>query len=337
MIELASSPSSGSEPEPDFEPTRRSERPLPRSGSTNFLIAVGTIKVIAEKDFKVDAHLQKSSSGQNNNPGLLQWPTSWVGMAAHVVSLPAKIPLLVDFDCTASLRCNAVFFRFYTIPDVRLPGNEPRFAVTNWICIIWMVVEAYIMTVCMGYLGLMLGFSPFIMGIVFGAIGTSIPNVWASVVNVNLAPLISFQVCVTLTRHQCVARLGLGDAAICEALGNTYFDLLKNPGKTPLLAVCNYAGGNVFNIFVCLGLPWFLYCFVGTVFNDRTDFVFYGMAGGSIIFPIFILFAVLILFTVALMASGWRLYTWHGVTMCFMYVLFLYWVFSTFMTVPNWG
>jgi Ca2+/Na+ antiporter len=63
------------------------------------------------------------------------------------------------------------------------------------------------------------GISDFIMGVVFAAAGTSFPNVFASMV---------------------VARQGLGNAAISNALG-----------------------GNVFNIFMGLGFPWLCYCFLG--------------------------------------------------------------------------
>ena len=65
-----------------------------------------------------------------------------------------------------------------------------------------------------------MGISDFIMGVVFAAAGTSFPNVFASMV---------------------VARQGLGNAAISNALG-----------------------GNVFNIFMGLGLPWLCYCFLGS-------------------------------------------------------------------------
>lgn len=68
------------------------------------------------------------------------------------------------------------------------------------------------------------------MGITFSAAGTSFPNVFASMV---------------------VARQGLGNCAVSNALG-----------------------GNVFNIFMGLGLPWLFYTLVGSDDVDSGDHVY---------------------------------------------------------------
>merc|ERR1740138_1571378 len=108
---------------------------------------------------------------------------------------------------------------YYTICDVRLPGNEGYYFRTMGMSVFYLAFFSFIMTECMENLGPLINIDDFIMGVVFAAAGTSFPNVFASMV---------------------VARQGLGNAAISNALG-----------------------GNVFNIFMGLGMPWFFYSLLG--------------------------------------------------------------------------
>lgn len=90
-------------------------------------------------------------------------------------------------------------YRYYTVADVRIPGQENKYARAIFMSIFYLALFSYIMTYSMELLGPFFGVSPFIMGVVFGAAGTSFPNVFASLV---------------------VARQGLGNEAISNALGN---------------------------------------------------------------------------------------------------------------------
>jgi Ca2+/Na+ antiporter len=88
--------------------------------------------------------------------------------------------------------------RYYTIADVRIPGQERHFAIAIFMSTFYLALFSYVMTYSLELLGPFFGVSSFIMGVVFGAAGTSFPNVFASLV---------------------VARQGLGNEAISNALG----------------------------------------------------------------------------------------------------------------------
>ena len=146
---------------------------------------------------------------------LMNWPESNIGVFFHLILLPVKVAL------------------YYTISDVRRPGNEAKYAQAMIMSVFFLAFFSFIMTECMEMLGPMVGISEYIMGVVFAAGGTSFPNVFASMV---------------------VARQGLGNAAISNALG-----------------------GNIFNIFLGLGLPWFFFCLYGSEFVDTKAGVYYGL------------------------------------------------------------
>merc|ERR1712185_545409 len=115
------------------------------------------------------------------------------------------------------------------------------------------------------------------MGITFSAAGTSFPNLFASMV---------------------VARQGLGNMAVSNALG-----------------------GNGFNIFMGLGLPWLLYAATPTTYMDDVHLhMYYGMSAGGVVFPVIILLTVLFGFLVTLAITGMRLYKIHAYICAALYV-----------------
>jgi K+-dependent Na+/Ca+ exchanger-like protein len=210
-----------------------------------------------------------------DHESLMDWPETNVGVFFHICLLPLKASL------------------YYTIPDVRHPGNEGKFFRAMGMSVFFLAVFSFIMTDCMELLGPVFGISDFIMGVVFAAAGTSFPNVFASMV---------------------VARQGLGNAAISNALG-----------------------GNVFNIFMGLGLPWFTYSFLGSEYVNHQEFVYMGMTSGGIIFPTLLLLALLVIFILVLICTGWKLFTSHAYIALICYVGFLVWVFKTSMLKPDMG
>lgn len=195
---------------------------------------------------------------------MLEWPESVTGIIIHLLLLPVKVCL------------------YYTVPDVRIKGGEERYPYTILMCFFWLAMFSFVMTECLETLGSLVGISPIIMGITFSAAGTSFPNVFASMV---------------------VARQGLGNCAVSNALG-----------------------GNVFNVFMGLGLPWFFYTLIGgqDVYNE----VFYGMAAGGVLFPVIILAGLLVGFMILLLFSGMRLYKWHAYLFIALYCAFLVWIFT---------
>jgi len=209
--------------------------------------------------------------------GLLDWPESKLGVFFHVMLLPVKASM------------------YYTIPDVRIPGNEHRFFAAMGMSVFWLAFFSFIMTECMENIGPLVGIDDFIMGVVFAAAGTSFPNVFASMV---------------------VARQGLGNAAISNALG-----------------------GNVFNIFLGLGLPWLCYSFLGSDLTYRKGghYVYTGLAAGGIVFPVLVLLMLLVGFIALLIGNGWKLVIPHAYLAIFLYVGFLAWTFTTSLQTPSLG
>ena len=123
-------------------------------------------------------------------------------------------------------------------------------------------------------LGALLGLPTAVVGITFSAVGTSLPNLVASMV---------------------VARKGLGNMAVSNALGS-----------------------NTFNILIGLGLPWVLYC-------ASHDGVYHGLPAEDIVVPVAILIVTLLAFLALLVCTGFELYRSHAFVFLFAYVAFLAW------------
>ena len=218
---------------------------------------------------------EDDDGNDEDHESLLDWPHTKLAVVAHVVLLPVKAAM------------------YYTIPDVRTRGNEERFWSAIFMSVFYLAFFSFIMTECMETLGPLVGISDFVMGVVFAAAGTSFPNVFASMV---------------------VARQGLGNAAISNALG-----------------------GNVFNIFMGLGFPWLLYCFFGVEFVHAPTSTYYGLNAGGILFPILVLMLLVVAFILVLMSTGWVLYPAHAHSAILVYLCFLVWVFTTGMEKPSLG
>jgi Ca2+/Na+ antiporter len=109
------------------------------------------------------------------------------------------------------------------------------------------------------------------MGLTVGAVGTSFPNVFASML---------------------VAKQGLGNMAVCAAFG-----------------------ANLFNIFVGLGLPWFLY---GVIFGDYA-----ALAYDGVLIPALLLIIFLGGFVGYMIIGGWTLVTPYAYIVTVIYLVYL--------------
>jgi len=83
-------------------------------------------------------------------------------------------------------------------------GNEKWFLVTIIISMIWLALFATLMTDVIEYLGCALGIGSTVMGLSFGAVGTSFPNLYASIL---------------------VAKSGQGGMSICQAIASNTFNV----------------------------------------------------------------------------------------------------------------
>lgn len=92
-----------------------------------------------------------------------------------------------------------------TMPDPELTNGFPLFVLS----ILWIGICTYLMVDSTNRIGIILTFPPFVIGLIFLAAGTSIPDTLGSIA---------------------VAKQGEGDMAIANALGSNVFDILIGLG-----------------------------------------------------------------------------------------------------------
>jgi len=113
-------------------------------------------------------------------------PESTLGMVMHVLTFPLK-----------AMVCS-------TTPNVLMKKNEKYFPITIIMAMFWLAIFATLMTDIIEYLGCAVGIGSTVMGLSLGAIGTSFPNLWASIL---------------------VARAGQGGMAVCQAIASNTFNV----------------------------------------------------------------------------------------------------------------
>lgn len=122
----------------------------------------------------------KDESDIHGHGDFLAVPEGRVWIVLHYLVLPLKNLL------------------FYSTPDVLLTENRRKYPGTIIASIVWLALLAEGLLECLEILGNLMHVSPAVMGLTFSAIGTSLPNIWSSMI---------------------VARQGGGDMAIAAALG----------------------------------------------------------------------------------------------------------------------
>lgn len=93
----------------------------------------------------------------------------------------------------------------FTVPDCRRPSMRKWFPLTFTLSVVWIGAVSYVTVWMVTIIGFTLGIPDSVAGITLLAAGTSIPEVFSSVI---------------------VARSGLGNMAICNLLGSNIFDVL---------------------------------------------------------------------------------------------------------------
>ena len=84
------------------------------------------------------------------------------------------------------------------------------------------------------------------------------------------------------------------------------------------MAVSNALGSNTFNVLIGLGLPWLAFCL-------SHGGVYHGLPAEDIVVPVLVLVVTLLLFLVLLLCTGFRLYRVHAAAFLGAYVAFLVW------------
>lgn len=93
---------------------------------------------------------------------------------------------------------------FYTIPDVRNDKRKDDFFKNIAVSVSWIAILAYVLCECLQEFGVLFGIPAVVMGLTFSAVGTSFPNLYASMI---------------------VAREGKGEMALSNALGSNIFNI----------------------------------------------------------------------------------------------------------------
>ena len=121
----------------------------------------------------------------HEHPPWYKWPATTVGQVVYVLTFPIKAPV------------------FLSTPNVLIKGNEKFYPLTIVMSMVWLAVFAILMTDIVEYMGCGLGIDTTVMGLSLGAIGTSFPNLYASIL---------------------IAKQGAGDGAVCQAIAANTFN-----------------------------------------------------------------------------------------------------------------
>eukprot|EP01090_Pellita_catalonica_P023578 TRINITY_DN9799_c0_g1_i1.p1 TRINITY_DN9799_c0_g1~~TRINITY_DN9799_c0_g1_i1.p1 ORF type:complete len:529 (+),score=87.03 TRINITY_DN9799_c0_g1_i1:83-1669(+) len=166
----------------------------------------------------------------------------------------------------------------YTVPNVDIEREGIRkyaFVLSFIMCIMWIAVETWCMVEFATKAGCIMHFKPAVLGFTLLAIGTSLPDCLASV---------------------SVARVGLGNMAVCNALGSNVFDItfaLSWPWVVSILmngTLVVEAEEIVKYVLILTSVLGFLiatFIFVGWQLTRKVGFVLY------VVYAVFVLYALL--------------------------------------------
>jgi len=121
----------------------------------------------------------------HEHPPWYKWPDSVGGQILYCLTFVIKAPV------------------FLSTPNVLIKGNEKYYPLTIVMSMVWLAVFAILMTDVVEYMGCGLGIDTTVMGLSLGAIGTSFPNLYASIL---------------------IAKQGAGDGAVCQAIAANTFN-----------------------------------------------------------------------------------------------------------------
>ena len=113
-----------------------------------------------------------------------------------------------------------------TVPVLHRKGCEKYYPLTLSLAIVWLALLAYVMTNALDKIGCALAIPSTVMGLTLGAIGTSFPNLYASILT---------------------AQAGQADMSICQAFGSNTFNLCIGLGLVWLIEAL--AGDCTFGAF----------------------------------------------------------------------------------------
>jgi len=195
---------------------------------------------------------------------------------------------------------------FMTTPFVMHKSQEHKYIRCALISSLWLAVLAFGMTECVEYLGCAIAIEPTAMGLSLGAIGTSFPNLYASIL---------------------IARAGDGVTAVCQAIASNTFNICIGLAlfwllKTIGLTSCNYGSDGRSHQAPCNGC----YGPVGTVplcpYLDGENNM-YGSSSGSTKGAILVVFVWMAFFVLTMVVFKSHVYFKSACFMFSMYIVYM--------------
>jgi len=195
---------------------------------------------------------------------------------------------------------------FATTPFVLHKSQEHKYARCASISALWLAVLAFGMTECVEYLGCAIAIEPTAMGLSLGAIGTSFPNLYASIL---------------------VAKQGDGVTAVCQAIASNTFNICIGLGifwlfKSVGLTSCNYGSDGRSHQGPCNGC----YGPVGTVplcpYLQGTNNE-YGSSSGSTKGAILVVFVWMVFFIACMVFGKNHITKWPSIAMFALYIAYM--------------
>jgi len=136
---------------------------------------------------RIDESDQAEEDESEDHPHILSFPSSgFVRRFVFIVSFPV------------------IFCFHFTIPDPRQPKWTNWYPVTLATVVAWLAAMSFVLVTFSDKTGCILNIPPDVMGLTIGSIGTSLPNLFASML---------------------VAKQGLGNMAISNAFGSNVFNI----------------------------------------------------------------------------------------------------------------
>lgn len=156
-------------------------------------------------DYFVNYHMDSAKeankeAGEEEVGGLdISWPSTTRAQIVYICTLPLIAPM------------------YFTCPNVQNDRWKRWWPFSFFMSIIWVAIYSILMVQWATVLGLTVNIPPKVMGLIFLAAGTSIPDLLTSV---------------------CVAMKGNGDMAVSSSIGSNIFDILVG---LPLPWICKSA------------------------------------------------------------------------------------------------
>jgi len=191
---------------------------------------------------------------------------------------------------------------FYTVPNVHDPKYAKYYLLTLGLATLWLAAQAYVMTICLNYLGCALGISQIVMGNTLGAIGTSFPNLVASVIT---------------------AKQGFAGMSVCQAIGSNTFNILIALGVNWFFQAI--AGNCLFGSRSSV-TEWCHGCFMPTGFQGscpRAEGYAFTGAPGSILGSSLVVLVCLAIMIAALLCTKGKFTKYSAYTFILWYFLWL--------------